>query len=943
MTWKVRPGIAGIAILLGLLVSPAGVACTTAVISGKATADGRPILWKNRDTSQTHNELVIFEDGLHRVLAVVDANKRSSVWMGVNSAGLCIENSLSKDLDQSKGKASGLGNGQFMKHVLQNSATVEEVRRVLEETNSTGRRTRGNFGVIDSHGGAAIFEVGPDSFLMYDVNDPKVAPNGYLVRSNFAPSAHGLSSDVAPAKVGDIYSSTRYLQACRRFEERKGSPIRLDFVLRNLARDLSDEDGNPYPGSVNGAAGELPKSINTSTTISRATTVSAAVFQGVKPGEDPALTTMWTILGDPKFSIAVPGWVRMNAVADPLAGKYGGEIGEVAITLRGWAIDESTSKLNTRYLPGIWADLWPTEDQFVQLVEAQLNNWRSSGINASEMSQLHRKTAESALSSITQEMDELKGQLLALGSQKDEVQTSGLMPEQIKNQQVSQAISAGETYIGVYDDVGSGKSTETLISKLRLIDGAYVRRLTAEEIRGGELNNVDILIHPGGSGGGQGRELAENGREAVRRFVRSGGGYIGFCAGAYLATSHYSWSLDLLDAKVFDRKHWARGNGPVQIRLTESGKSVLRTKDDLKEIYYGQGPLLVPACDPHLPDYKVLASYESEIAQQGAPEGAMVGTTAIALGRFGEGRVFCFSPHPELTDGLEHFVERAVKQVRPVTPTASEFSHPLDSEPPFQHSSASELTPDISQKGFPNGHYCAPCAAANLLFQFDNRGLLKLPEAYRASPNSLGDLTERQSGLALLLGNQDHMETLARNGTNRYRLINGLDKLVREQCNAELWVQYVGIRKYDRQSLAEQVRPRILPVVGVPRVHHLRKPLDEKKGVMILFGSYRQDPDHPEKLKRLGGHYVAAVGHGVDAAGQPDSQSFMLHDSNDGHHGIKYVQAKRFDSPIELWQDGERLVRSQNLVQLVGAPIQRDGRIAILETVFSFGISPATQ
>jgi hypothetical protein len=38
----------------------------------------------------------------------------------------------------------------------------------------------------------------------------------------------------------------------------------------------------------------------------------------------------------------------------------------------------------------------------------------------------------------------------------------------------------------------------------------------------------------------------------------------------------------------------------------------------------------------------------------------MKGTTAAALGTFGRGRVFCFSPHPEKTPGLDGFVRAAV-------------------------------------------------------------------------------------------------------------------------------------------------------------------------------------------------------------------------------------------------------------------------------------------
>jgi hypothetical protein len=80
-------------------------------------------------------------------------------------------------------------------------------------------------------------------------------------------------------------------------------------------------------------------------------------------------------------------------------------------------------------------------------------------------------------------------------------------------------------------------------------------------------------------------------------------------------------------------------------------------------IYYGQGPLLAPAGDPNIPDYVPVGVYETEIAQNGAPKGVMIGTTAIAVGTFGRGRVLCFSPHPEKTDGLGPFVLRGVEYV----------------------------------------------------------------------------------------------------------------------------------------------------------------------------------------------------------------------------------------------------------------------------------------
>lgn len=62
---------------------------------------------------------------------------------------------------------------------------------------------------------------------------------------------------------------------------------------------------------------------------------------------------------------------------------------------------------------------------------------------------------------------------------------------------------------------------------------------------------TDVLLFPGGSGSKQGKALGEAGRSHVRQFTREGGGVIGICAGAYLCSSHYSWSLGLMNAAVF--------------------------------------------------------------------------------------------------------------------------------------------------------------------------------------------------------------------------------------------------------------------------------------------------------------------------------------------------------------------------------------------------------
>jgi hypothetical protein len=215
--------------------------------------------------------------------------------------------------------------------------------------------------------------------------------------------------------------------------------------------------------------------------------------------------------------------------------------------------------------------------------------------------------------------------------------------------------------IGVYKGDGASDSRITVINVLKKHPGFDVRDLTVEDIKGGKLSEVKVLIHPGGSGGGQGKALGEEGRAAEKKFIEAGGGYVGVCAGAYLATCDYEWSLHVLDAKVVDRAHWARGFGKVDIGLTPQAKTLLGSKTDREPIYYHQGPLLAPANNPDVPDYQELAKFETEIAKNGASPGVMTGCTAIALGPFKDGRVFCFSPHPEHDESTESLLLKAVE------------------------------------------------------------------------------------------------------------------------------------------------------------------------------------------------------------------------------------------------------------------------------------------
>jgi hypothetical protein len=130
--------------------------CTIGVAAGKATNDGRPLVWKTRDSQGLNNEVVYNTSWTYKFIALIDAGQTSYSWVGVNEKGFAILNSAIGDLPG----GSGPGNGYVMTIALGTCATVAEFEHFLDSTNVTGRSTRANFGVLDSTGAAKIIETG---------------------------------------------------------------------------------------------------------------------------------------------------------------------------------------------------------------------------------------------------------------------------------------------------------------------------------------------------------------------------------------------------------------------------------------------------------------------------------------------------------------------------------------------------------------------------------------------------------------------------------------------------------------------------------------------------------------------------------------------------------------------------------------------------------------
>ncbi len=222
------------------------------------------------------------------------------------------------------------------------------------------------------------------------------------------------------------------------------------------------------------------------------------------------------------------------------------------------------------------------------------------------------------------------------------------------------------TQVALYDAGGTGgKGVENLQGILERGEEFAVNHVGPADIAGGALEQFDVVIFPGGSGSAEARALGAKAKEAVRTFVRNGGGYIGICAGAFLSSANYEWSLGLINNKTIRGKLHERGGGTVKMELTGEGRRVFGGKPGLLDVRYKNGPMLLPAGMAGLGAFKPLAIFRSEISKYEEQKGTMINTPAIIAAPFGKGRVLSISPHPESasTQNLHFIIERGAQWV----------------------------------------------------------------------------------------------------------------------------------------------------------------------------------------------------------------------------------------------------------------------------------------
>jgi putative intracellular protease/amidase len=226
-------------------------------------------------------------------------------------------------------------------------------------------------------------------------------------------------------------------------------------------------------------------------------------------------------------------------------------------------------------------------------------------------------------------------------------------------------------HVGLYDAIGTGGSGAKTLTRIFDRDPRFVvHRLGPRDLQNIKLDQFSLIIFPGGSGSRQAKAIGPEARERVRTFVRNGGGYLGICAGAYLCSAHYDWSLNLVDTKVFTgareipnvgrKQMWYRGrSATVKIELTDEGRKILGDWPGLQDVRYHNGPIVSVAGRRDLATFLPLAYFRTEVAAWPPQLGTMVNSPAIVASSFGQGRVIAISPHAESSGKISSIINHA--------------------------------------------------------------------------------------------------------------------------------------------------------------------------------------------------------------------------------------------------------------------------------------------
>ncbi len=375
------------------------IACTSAIFTGKVTADGRPLLWKHRDTGEDNNRVEFFKGEKYSFTGLVNSpDKGGIVWIGTNETGFSIMNTASYNLKDDDVKEMDM-EGDLMYKALAVCSSLEDFEEFLNNL-PRPMRVEANFGVIDAKGGAAYYETNNTGFVKVDANNPAIAPQGYLVYTNFSYTGRyneGMGYIRQQNALDIISRESMFSQITPHWIFDK---LSRSFYHSFMGTDLTSPESSPerFTGWV------LDQDY-----IPRRSSTASVAIQGVKPGENPEMTIMWTVLGYPPAGVAVPVLLKAGAPSVLVKNTRSDNAPacDMALALKYKTFSNKRGS-GQRYMnfnliynsnrTGYMQELAPAEHYIETLFKEPIKRWRRDGLNVNELLQYY-KDADDAVNS----------------------------------------------------------------------------------------------------------------------------------------------------------------------------------------------------------------------------------------------------------------------------------------------------------------------------------------------------------------------------------------------------------------------------------------------------------------------------------------------------------------------------------------------------------------
>ena len=172
-----------------------------------------------------------------------------------------------------------------------------------------------------------------------------------------------------------------------------------------------------------------------------------------------------------------------------------------------------------------------------------------------------------------------------------------------------------------------------------------VTLLNGKDIRDGKLDELDLLVIPGGSSATQFKMMGKDGAAKVREFVKKGGSYVGVCAG-------FHCTLNRPDRVALLPYTYINGTSglqwPLAIDISEKGAKILDVAPGRYRVFYSRGPISRKGEAWEHGSAEVLGIYKNSVGLPGRKHYDYTNHPAILFGNHGKGKVAATSFHPEV-------------------------------------------------------------------------------------------------------------------------------------------------------------------------------------------------------------------------------------------------------------------------------------------------------